>query len=534
MRNAYRGLHWLTACVALALLLAAGTGAALAQTPGADFAGVYRSEAMDNEVTGDTIVWQLSLLPDGGAEAMIVFVTTDSVSFEAGSWSVDDAGDVVVTMERRLEPAGGRERPIEPTFDIPFTVDGDTLTAADFLKYGSRDLVLTRTDDEPISFLNDEGGLHDDLKTGLAEWPYALYVGAYRTDDFSVRGATRWFGLVLRADGSARIDFPPEPDSDAVTIRASWYNNGDGTISITQIADIDSAGKVVHTYRPPLLFAEMDRMESGTLYARTLLLPDGSQPLFFQLKAAESAAGLYGGGLVAVDVPKIGVILELRDDGSLEVVVTPLDGASLPMAALGVWEQTEVTVTLTLSSEIGIKDGKPVVRASEPRVPELLVLDEGMLVGPAITFIPLPLRSDSAGATHEADATSDSPPRPLSEPEAPSAKTDPVAAADVTYMVAREQLVAGMTVVLALNADGSASMSTQLGPDAGTLLELGSWEEDAGAVVVTLDRSAYDNVAYAEANELTFARTDARTLAGIDYDTKRYGEALVLYDTRDY
>ena len=534
MHIVYHRLKWLTACVALALLLAANTGAAQAQTPGADLVGVYRSEALDNELTEQTLVWQLTLLPDGGAEAMIVFVTTDSVSFEAGSWSVDDAGDVIVTMERRFEPAGGRERPVEPPFDIHFTVDGDTLTAADFLMYGPRDLVLTRTDDEPISFLNDEGGLHDDLKTGLAEWPDALYVGAYRTDDFSVRGATRWFALDLRTDGSARIDFPPEADSDAVTIRASWYNNGDGTISVTQIADLDSAGKVVHTYRPPLLFAEMDRMESGTLYARTLLLPDGSQPLFFQVKAAESAAGLYGGGLVADDVPKIGVILELRDDGSLEVVVTPLDGKSLPMAALGVWEQAGVTVTLTLSSEIAIVDGKPVVRATEPRVPELLVLDEGKLVGPAITFVPLPLHNDSADATQPADPSSDSPPRPLSEPEAPSAKTAPVAAEDVTYMVAREQLVAGMTVVLALNADGSASMSTQLGSDAGTLLELGSWEEDAEAVVVTLDRSAYDNVAYADANVLTFKRTDERTLTGLDYDTERYGEELVLYDTRDY
>ncbi len=316
---------------------------------------------------------------------------------------------------------------------------------------------------------------------------------------------------------------------------AIWQNNGDGTITVTQIADIDSAGNVVHTYKPPLLFSEMDRLASGALFARSIVLPDGNQPLFFRTETFASAAGLYGGGLVAEDVPKIGVILDLREDGSLEVIAAPLDGTTLPTAALGVWEQTELTVTLRLSSELGIEDGKPVVRAAAPRDPEVLVLEGGQLVGPQITFLRMPVRTENDEAAPSAGMTSENEVGPGLEPEVPAARNAPDAAEDVTYMVGREQLVAGMTVVLALNSDHSASMSTQLGADAVTLLELGSWKVDPdGLVVVELDRSAYDSVPYATPNRLVFEQTDKRTLTSVDHDPERYGNELVLYDTRDY
>lgn len=526
MHIMYHRLNWLAAWVALALLLAAGTGAALAQTPDADLVGVYRSEALDNELTDQTLVWQLTLLPDGGAEALIVFVTTDSVSFEVGSWSVDRAGDLTVTLERRFEPAGGRERPIEPPFDIPFTVDGDSLTATDFLAYGPRDLVLTRADDAPISFLNDEGGLRDDLKSGIGTWPDALYVGAYRTDDFTVRGARRWFALDLRADGSARIDFPPDPENNAVYVRAIWFNNGDGTISVTQIADIDSAGKVVHTYKPPLPFAEMDRLESGTLFARTILLPDGSQPLFFRVPAAESAAGLYGGGLTDAGAAPVGLLFDLRSDGTLRLAALPLDDEGLPHVAAGTWSQEGVTVTVVISSELQVVDGELAERPLVTSGPEQFVYEEGRLTSAALTLVALP----TGGEDPALSVSEPAPPTPTPAP--PNASTELVE--DATYMVGREELVAGKTIVLSLNGDGSASMSTQLGPDAITLLELGSWEEGRDGVVVTLDRNAYDSVAHAKANVLRFTRPDARTLVGVDFDTERYGEALILFDTRNF
>lgn len=526
-------LFW---AAALALTLAtpfSAHAAAPAQEDAAESAGVYRTEPMENEITGDTIERSITLFEDGLAESETHFANTGSILYEAGDWQVDDEGRILVVLYDSYDFRNGRMRAVEPPTEIPFELADDSLIARDYLFYGPRDLILALTDEEPVSFLDEEGALRADLIVETEEYPSTVFVGEYRTQEFEIEGDSAWLGLALAEDGSARVQYSPIPGEVIDSSLGIWYNNGNGSISISVVEDLDAAGETLETYDPPLDLFELDRMASGALSARKPILPDGGQLIFSDAKYyvepdPAAVTGLYAGASADGDGIVTGRLLYLYEDGNARLAVSTFAGDAPPQTLIGVWGVEVGGVWLEIVGEIVHEEGEAAVVDLEEVVAYAFALEGGTLAGDGLRFGRVEV-ADEAGAAPAG--------APSGETGGETASDEgPIPVEDSTWMVSREQLVAGNTVVLSLRGDRSASISTQLGAGAEQLLELGTWENAEGLVVVTLTQalSGSNFEEYDEARVLTFEQTASNTLTALEYDADIYGEELVLFDTRDY
>ena len=526
-------LVWLAALLLGLSSASSLLAAAPAQDDGSDLEGVYRTAPMENEITCETIERQITLLAGGVVESITHFQKRGSLLYEAGEWLVDDEGLLVVTLFDSWNYRNGRKSGVEPPTEIPFEIEDGDLIARDYLAYGPRDLLLARTKDKPDSFLDEDGALRADLIVESEEWPSSLFVGAYRTQEFELQGQMAWVRLELAEEGSATLTYSPIEDELLTTSEAIWYNEGNGSITVAILADLDPEGGVIDSFDPPQERFELDRMESGALSARVPALPDGGQLIFSYAKYydepdPDAVAGLYAGSETDAEGILTGRLLQLQEDGNARLVVSLFAGEQVPQTLLGIWGVEPGGVWVEIVAEL-LHDGEEAtVTDLEDVTTWSLQFDAETLVGDGLRFGRVAVaetttereQGSSTGGSEEAD----------DEPSSGGPTTDS------TWMVSREQLVAGNTIVLALNADMSASMSTQLGPDADSLLELGSWEIHEGIIIVTLSEGldGMNFEEYDEPQELMFEITAPNTLTALDYDAERYGEDLVLYNTADY
>lgn len=555
-RRAWAGVKWAVLFATLIVLTGALATKAWAQDdlidPG-ELVGVYVTEPMENEITGETIVRQITLFDDTRAESIIRFEEAGNTSYEVGGWYPTPEATAVVFFVSRFDERGGVERAIEPPLEITFAADGETLLAEDALAFGPRDLILTRTDDEPESFLDDEDRLRVELRKGLDEYRDSLFLGAYRSQDFEVEGVEGWLAMTLLEDGLAEFEYPLDMiDESAVRSTAQWSNHGDGSIDLAIVADLNAEGEIVEEYDPPQHFSDLERLSSGGLVTRDFLLPDGSELIFSRADLTDTAqltetvdmpdvAGVYAAAVVTDDF-RVGALLYLNDEGDAQMVLSLLDPESMPLGLVGVWAADGDQVTVSLTHAVTTTDEGVSLTPTEEYPPRIFTLMADGLYSDEGNFVRLntepPASEGTTGDADDADSTEEdgaagSNSEESDDGNSEEAETSAGTGENVTYMVDREHLRAGHTVVLSLFGDGSAAMSTQLVASAPTVVELGAWSEEDGTVTVELTRGV-DNVEYDEPHVLVFERSDERTLTAVEYAEETYGEGLILFDTRDY
>ncbi len=229
-------------------------------------------------------------------------------------------------------------------------------------------------------------------------------------------------------------------------------------------------------------------------------------------------------------------IVYLAEDGSAQSLAVRLDqGESPSVSRVGSWEEDDDgVIVMTFDQELVITGEE--VETEELEEPETLEFENrfGLLVTELLTLFPvdeIEYYMDVDEAADDLDDLGDDALDDTLDDTLDDDLSDDFGddlGSGSMYMSPMSQIMAGNVVVVLLLDSGLASMSTQLADATEGLIEGGEWEEDTdGNIVLTLTEDE-DGNQYAEPYVLVFEQTDGTTLTGIDYDTERYGEELVV------
>ena len=368
-------LRWLALLVLLLNFLPI---AAFAQEINEDLVGVYVSDTIENEDSGATLDITLTLFDDGTIEAVTVSTDGDETAtdLETGSWQ--DNGDDTITIV--IEEYNGEpyEEPIEITLEA---VDG-MLHAADLTDFGEDGLMLTLTDDEPVSVAEEmladleasadeeEADAEDEEEVEPVELP-----GLWLTTEIDADGTPAGVVLYLGEDNTAQSTVTMFGEAvQVITRMGEWEDDGEGLVTVTMTAELDAEGEAVDLDDPEAVEFEFDGTslinEVFTFYPDENLLAASEEEMSDEevsdeeAEAEEAAAAAAGSeadlGDSVTFMSPMGALMEgnivvlLLLENGIASMSTQLGLEAEQLVETGTWEESgegEITVTLTADEE---------------------------------------------------------------------------------------------------------------------------------------------------------------------------------------
>lgn len=341
--------------------------AAFAQEVNEDLVGVYVSETIEDQDSGDTLDITLTLFDDGTLEAVSITTSADEskTDLETGTW--EDNGDDTITIFIVDYNGEAYDEPIEITFDV---ADG-VLQAADLTDFGEDGLVLELTDDEPVSVAEEllgemEATGEDDAEIVAVELP-----GLWLATEIDADGVPAGVMLYLNEDGTAQstaMVFGEEPLVNTRT--GEWEDDGEGTVTVTMTSEVDAEGEIVELDEEEAVEFAFDGAalvnELFTLYPDDNLADadDDSGDDTADDTATGDDLGDSITYLSPMDQMMDGTIIALMllEDG-IASISTQLGADADQIVETGFWEESaenEVTVTFTADAD-GNEYDEPIV-----------------------------------------------------------------------------------------------------------------------------------------------------------------------------